>query len=69
MRIILIIIVTLLSSCMSSHISDVIIGYPKGDIYMIDERRFIVLDKDKMKLYYVEYFKGNTFVIDAVEIK
>ena len=69
MRIILIIIVTLLFSCMSSHISDVIIGYPKGDIYMIDERRFIVLDKDKMKLYYVEYFKGNTFVIDAVEIK
>lgn len=69
MRIILIVIVTLLSSCMSSHISDIVVNYPKGDIYMIDERRFIVLDKDEMKLYYVEYFKGNTFVIDAVEIK
>lgn len=60
---------TLLSSCISSYVSDIAIEYPKGDIYMIDERRFIVLDKDKMKLYYVEYFKGNTFVIDAVEIK
>lgn len=69
MRIILIVIVTLLSSCISSYVSDIVIEYPKGDIYMIDERRFIVLDKDKMKLYYVEYFKGNTFVIDAVEIK
>ena len=54
---------------MSSHISDVIIGYPKGDIYMIDKGRFIVFDRNKMKVYYVEYFKGNTFVIDAVEIK
>lgn len=69
MKIILIIIVTLLSSCMSSHISDVIIRYPKGDIYMIDKGKFIVFDRNKMKVYYVEYFKGNTFVIDAVEIK
>lgn len=38
MRIILIVIVTLLSSCKSSYVSDIIIEYPKGDIYMIDER-------------------------------
>lgn len=71
MRYILVLTIVLLSSCSVSdrYINQVKMKYPKGNIYMIDNNKFIVFDSDKMSLYYVEYFKGGVFITDMTKVR
>lgn len=71
MRYVLILIMAILSSCSTEdkYIRQIITEYPRGDIYMLDRNKFIIFNNDSLKLYYIEYFKGSTFIINAVKIK